>query len=115
MAAKMSNRDRIAQKAAEAAATAKEKSEAAKSSERAVAAPRKSAAAKGSGGKSRAKSTARGSGRIKIVWRVCNPAGVEVKSFPYAQEAEARAEAERMTTELGRTHFVRRDEVPLSS
>jgi|KBSSwiStaDraftv2_1062776.scaffolds.fasta_scaffold740166_1 hypothetical protein len=109
MAGKLSNRDRIAQKAAEAAATAQEKQE--KADKKAKSTPR---AAPRKAGKGSAK-TARSPGRIKIVWRVCNPAGVEVKSFPYAQEAEARAEAERMTTQLGRTHFVRRDEVPLSS
>ena len=110
MAGKMSNRDRIAQKAAEAAATAQEKADKSAKSARGA----KASGGKASGGKRSAK-TARSPGRIKIVWRVCNPAGVEVKSFPYAQEAEARAEAERMTAELGRTHFVRRDEVPLGS
>ncbi|MBK8097603.1 MAG: hypothetical protein IPK26_10870 [Planctomycetes bacterium] len=53
-------------------------------------------------------------GRVKIVWQVCDPGGKEVKSFPYAQEQEARAEAAALTTSTGKTHFVGKAEVPFS-
>jgi hypothetical protein len=53
-------------------------------------------------------------GRVRIVWQVCDPSGKEVKSFPYAQEKEARAEADALTASSGRTHFVGKAEVPFS-
>jgi hypothetical protein len=54
-----------------------------------------------------------GPARIKIVWAVCDQSGVQVKTYPYAEEAEAIAEARRRTESTGRTHFVNRAEVAL--
>jgi len=53
-------------------------------------------------------------GRVRIVWLVCSPSGAELKSYPYAQQTEARAEAEQLTASTGKTHFVRQGEVPLT-
>lgn len=100
MPGKMSNKDRIAQKALEAEVGRKEK------------AVKKTAAPKAAGGtvrKSRAKAAP---ARIKIVWAVCDQSGAQVQLFPYAQEQEAKAEAQARTTSSGKTHFVTRAEVP---
>lgn len=99
MAGRMSNRDRIAHLRAEAEAAAREKA-AAKAAKAAQPAARK-AARKG----------APAPGRVRIVWAVCDPAGKELQQFPYAQEQEARAEAQRLTTASGRTHFVKQTDV----
>jgi len=98
MAGKMSNRDRIAHMAAEAQATRREKAAA-----KAGSAPRKPAA------KSRAKQPP---ARVKIVWAVCDQSGSQVKTYPYAQESEANADARQRTETTGKTHFVNRAEVP---
>lgn len=104
MAGRMSNRDRIEHLRAEADATAKEKA-AAKAAKAALPpAPRKSS--------SKAASPARG--RVRIVWNVCDPSGKEVKQFPYAQEQEARTEAEQQTAATGRMYFVMKAEVPFA-
>ncbi|MBL9076774.1 MAG: hypothetical protein JNL08_04675 [Planctomycetes bacterium] len=95
----MSNRDRIAHLRAEAEAAAKEKA-AAKAAKAAQPAARK---AKGK--------TAPAPARVRIVWAVCDHAGKEVQQFPYAQEQEARAEAQRLTAASGRTHFVKQTDV----
>ena len=101
MAGRMSNRDRIAHLRAEAEATAKEKA-AAKAAKAALPkAPRKSSG----------KKAAAPPGRVRIVWSVCDPTGKEVKQFPYAQEQEARAEAQQLTTATGKTHFVKQSDV----
>ena len=102
MAGRMSNRDRIAHAALEAAATSKDKAKA-ESLRKASPTKRKTA--------SRAKKTTP-VGRTRIVWAVCSPSGATVETYPYPKEAEARAEAERLTEEKGRPHFVKRDEVP---
>lgn len=102
MPGKMSNRDRIARMAAEAEAAGKEKQ--ADRQARAESASRSGAA------KSRAK---RPPARVKIVWAVCDQTGSQVKSYPYAEEAAALADAQQRTTATGRTHFVTRAEVPL--
>ena len=98
MADRMSNRNRIAQKQAEAAAAGKEK-EAAKSEPKA--------------GKPAAKARAKKApARIKIVWAVCEPSGSHAKYYPYAQENEAIADAKQRTESTGKTHFVTKAEVP---
>jgi len=103
MAGRMSNRDRIEHLRAEAEAAAKEKA-AAKAAKAALPpAPRKS---------STKAAKAQPRGRVRIVWNVCDPSGKEVKQFPYAQEQDARTEAEQQTTATGRTHFVMKAEVP---
>ena len=52
-------------------------------------------------------------GRIKVVWLVCDHSGSPVETYPYAQEQAARGDAERRTQESGKPHFVTRGEVPL--
>lgn len=104
MAGRMSNRDRIEHLRAEADAAAKEK-EAAKAAKAAEPkAPRKSSSGK--------KKAAAPTGRVRIVWLVCDSSGREVKRFPYAQEQEARAEAQQLTTSTGKTHFAKQADVP---
>lgn len=102
MAGRMSNRDRIQHPRAEADAAAKEKAAA-----KAAKAAEPAAARKSSSKKKTAPTT-----RVRIVWSVCDPSGKEVQQFPYAQEQEARAEAQRRCTETGRTHFVKQADVP---
>jgi hypothetical protein len=99
MAGRMSNRDRIAQRAEEAEAARKEKETKAAKKE---ATPRKKATPK----------VAAPPGRTKIVWAVCDHSGAQVKTFPYREEAAARAEAEKLTAESGKAHWVARAEVP---
>lgn len=100
MPGRMSNRDRIAHLRAEADAAAKEKDakKAAKAAE-----PKKAR-------KSPAKKAAP-SGKVRIVWAVCDQSGKVVQQFPYPQEKEARAEAEQRATATGRTHFVKQTDV----
>jgi hypothetical protein len=106
MAGRMSNRDRIAQKQAEAAAASKAKA-AAKAGPEAAESPAKSPA------KSPTRSTAKKAPpRMKIVWVVCESSGNHVMHYPYAQENEAIAEAKQRTEQTGKTHFVTRAEVP---
>lgn len=105
MAGRMSSRDRLANLQAEAAAKQKEK-DAAK-----VARDAAKASAPAKKGKAPAKATP---GRVRIVWHVCDPSGAPVQTFPYAQEAEAQAEAKRRTAEAGKTHFVTKAEEPLA-
>lgn len=101
MAGRMSNRDRIAQRAAEAEVARKEKE--AKAAQRKV---------RSSTTTSRAKSPAPPE-RTRFAWAVCDQSGAKVRVFPYREEAAARAEAERLSEESGKTHFVARTEVPL--
>lgn len=102
MTGRMSNRDRIAHAALEAEAERKAREKAA--AERAANPPKRAKAPK-------AKAT-KPVGRTRIVWAVCDPSGSTIDTFPYPKEAEARAEAERLTAEKGRPHFVKRGEVP---
>ncbi len=97
----MSNRERIERLRAEADATAREKAEA---KEKKAAAPRKKSAS--------AAAAEKPVSRVRFVWSLRGPTGAEVKRFPYAQEAEARAEAEQLTASTGRTHFVTKAEEP---
>lgn len=106
MTGRMSNRDRIAHAALEADAARKEKE---KGKDKDPADGKKAAPKKRSSAK-----TPKAPARMRIVWAVCGPTGATQQTFPYAQEAEARAEAERLTTESGRTHFVKRAEEPFS-
>ena len=104
MSGRMSNRDRIQHLRAEADAAAKEKEAARAAKAAQPKAPRKASS----------KAAAPTRGRVRIVWNVCDPSGREVKSFPYAQEQEARAEAAQMSASTGRTHFVMKAEVPFA-
>lgn len=103
MAGRMSNRDRIARLRAEADAAAKEKAEA-----KAAKAAQSPAAGKAASKSGKAQAS---KGRVRIVWKVCDSSGKEVQQFPYAQEQEARTEAEKRTASSGRTHFVTQGEV----
>lgn len=47
---------------------------------------------------------------VRFVWSVRNQRGEEVVFYSYAQEAEARAEAERLADETERAHFVTKAE-----
>lgn len=99
MAGRMSNRDRIARMAAEAEVARQEQ-----------AAKKVPAASKpASRSKARAKAAP---ARVRIVWAVCEPSGAQVKTYPYAQEEAAQADARERTTATGRTHFVTKAEVP---
>ena len=98
MAGRPSNRDRIARAALEAEAAAKEKSSAKKAS------PTGSPAKKASGKKP--------AGRTRVVWLLCDQAGRSVKSYLYPEEQQARTDAEKLTAETGKPHFVSRGEEP---
>ena len=97
MAGRPSNRERIARAAAEAEATAKLKAAATKTS---------------ATGSSPKRASAKTTGRIRIVWIVCDQTGSPVDTFDYPKEQEARAKAESLTGEKGKPHFVKRGEVP---
>lgn len=100
MARRMSSRERMEHMRAEADAAAKEKEENRKRSAANPAPKSKRAAA------------AQPAGKVRFVWSVRNQRGDEVKFYPYPQEAEAHAEAERLTEENDRAHFVTKAEKP---
>lgn len=100
MAGRMSNRDRIARAAAEAEAARKERGSEPKEAAAKKAAPKKAAAKKAA------------PARTRIVWALCDHSGSTVQTFPYAQEQQARAEAERRSSEAGKPFFVKQSEVP---
>jgi hypothetical protein len=117
----MSNRDRIARMAAEKAAEKKEK-EAAKKTRSATSkktatkktATKKTATKKTATKASSAKAAAaKPAGGLKLVWAVCDNTGATVKTYPYPERKNADAEAARLTTSKGKTHFVKNDKVPM--
>jgi hypothetical protein len=91
----MSNRERIARAAEEAAIAAKEK----------AAKP----VAKKKSGSRRPSPTA----RMKVIWEVCDGTGKAVKSFPYPDKAQAEAEVEARSKSTGRSHILRPTKVPM--
>lgn len=93
-----SNKERIAQAAAEAAARAKDKAD--------------KQAAKRSAPTARAKKTA-ASVRMKVVWNVVGGTGTALKTFGYAEKAEADADAAARTRSTGRHHSVQAAKVPM--
>jgi hypothetical protein len=97
MSGKMSNKDRIARAAEEAAAARKEK------------AAKSDAPGASRGAKARNKHRP---ARIKITWVVCDQTGKQVQAYPYAEEEAARADAQQRTVATGKSHFVTRAEVP---
>ena len=105
MPGRMSNKDRIAKMAAEKAAEKKEKAAKKKATAKKKTATKKKTTKKASATKS--------AGRMKVVWVVCDQAGGPVKTFPFPEEKQARAEADRLTSDKGKTHFVKRDKVPM--
>jgi hypothetical protein len=96
MARHASNSERIAKKAAEAAATAKEKAE---KKAAAAAKPKRTPKAR----------EPKPPVRMKIVWSVGEPGSANQKIFAYPDRAAADAEAARM----GRNSFVRALKVPM--
>ena len=88
MAGRLSNRERIARAALEAEAAAKQKAS------------------------SRKASSKKFTGRTRVVWLLCDPSGRSVRTYLYPEEQKARADAEKLTAETGKTHFVSRGEVP---
>lgn len=104
MARRMSNRDRIDQMRAEADAAQKERD--AKREARAANPSTRSAP------KTRERAAPAPSGKVRLVWSVRNQRGDEVAFYAYPQQAEARAEAERLTEETERAHFVTQAEKP---
>jgi hypothetical protein len=90
----MSNSERIQRRAAEAAATAREKEES-----------RKTAPARRASTPRAPKAPT----RMKIVWAVGEPGSPAVKVFAYPEKAAADAEAAR----LGRGHIVKAVKVPM--
>lgn len=50
--------------------------------------------------------------RLKVVWGVFNNSNVQVATYPFTQEAEARAHADRLTNDKKVTHFVQKVKVP---
>lgn len=103
MAGRMSNRERIERLRAEADAAAKEK--AAAKAAKAVG-PAKPGPASG-------RHKAAPGGRVRIVWAVCDPSGNIVEQFPYAQEQQARVQAQQRSATTGRTYFVKQADVPV--
>jgi hypothetical protein len=99
MASRMSNRDRIQQKAAEAEAEAKLKDE-------------KKAKKKTARKTTRKKKAAAAVERQKVVWKVFNANFKEVACFPYSEKAKAEAEATALSKKLDKSHFVNAVKVP---
>ena len=121
MAKRMSNKERIQRKGAEAAAAALEK---AKKKDRpvdakpATAKAAKPAGAKSAGGSGSSRKSASAPAmaqRLKLVWKVFNASGKEVAVFAYPERAEADAMAEKLSTKSGQPHFVNGVKVPLES
>lgn len=107
MAKRMSNRDRIAKMAAEKAA--EKKSKVAKKAK-----AKKAKAKKKPVRKTKAKAgAARSSGRMRLVWVVCDHTGNGVKSFDYPERDKADAEAAKRTESKGKPHFVKSEKVPM--
>lgn len=50
--------------------------------------------------------------RMKVVWGVFNNSNQQLATYPYPQESDARAHAERLTTEKKTNHFVQKVKVP---
>jgi hypothetical protein len=101
----MSNKDRIAKKAAEAAAEEKEKVTKKKVAKKAKKKTTRKKAAK--------KATTKSAGRLKLVWVVCDHSGSGVKTFEFNEEKVARKEAKRLTEDKGKTHFVKKEKIPM--
>jgi hypothetical protein len=51
--------------------------------------------------------------RMKIVWGVFNNSNSQVETYPFSQEREARAHAEKLSTDKKQTHFVQKVKKPL--
>ncbi len=110
MARSASNRDRIQKLALEAELTAKEKSEKPKKKKKKTTKKSSTTAAK-----TRAPSKARAAagGRVKLVWKVFDPAHKEIATFPYPQKEAAEAKASQRSDSTGKVFVVRGVKVPM--
>jgi len=104
MPGRMSNKDRIAKLAAEADATKKAKATKKKAAKKKKVAKKKTV---------RKKAAKKAAGRLKLVWVVCDHSGSGVKTFAFNEQKVAEKEAKRLTEDKGKTHFVKKDKVPL--
>jgi hypothetical protein len=95
MVKRMSNKERIQQKAEEAAAGIKEKTE--KKEKKTT---------------SRKKAT-KAADRQKIVWKVFNDSFKEVDCFPYQEKVKAYSRAEELTRTKNKNYFVNEVSVPM--
>ncbi len=95
MVKKMSKKEKIQQKAEEAAAGIKEKKE-----------------KKGKKTTSSKKAT-KATGRQKIVWKVFNDSFKEVDCFPYQEKVKAYSRADELTRTKNKNYFVNEVCVPM--
>ena len=95
MAKAPSNRERIEKLALEAELSAKEKS------------GKKSAPATAGRKRAPSKTPASAGERMKLVWKVFDPAHKEVATFPYPQKALAEAKASQRSDATGKPFVVR--------
>jgi hypothetical protein len=51
--------------------------------------------------------------RLKVVWGVFNNSNQQIATYPYPQEDEARAHAEKLIADKKTNHFVQRVKVPM--
>lgn len=106
MAKRMSNSDRIRQKAAEAAAAEKEKTEKKKKT-----ATKKKAAKKKK--TTTRKKVTKAAKRLKIVWSVFDESYNEVASFPYPDKNKAETKAKELAKKKDKKFLVRAVRVPM--
>ena len=101
---RMSNNERLERMAAEKAAGARERKEKAEKRKSVAAARPK---------RSTSRSAAAPSGRLRVVWAVCNHMGDQVKAFPYPEKQQAEAEAARLCEQKGKGHYVEPRKIPM--
>lgn len=104
MAQRMSNRERIQRKAAEASIAAEEK---------AVKKEKRAASKKTSASKKKASSKSSKEVRMRAAWGVFDNSYRMVSSFPYTAKEEAEAEAVKLTKQKDSTHFVKMSKTPM--
>ncbi len=104
MVKKMSNKEKVQQKAEEAAAGIKEKAEKKKKKENKTT-PRKKAAPR--------KKATKAPDRKKIVWKVFNDSFKEVDCFPYLEKEKAYLRATELTRTKNKNYFVNEVCVPM--
>lgn len=112
---RMSSRERLERKAAEAEISAKEKSGKSEKSSEKSERPEKKALSPTKSTKSRStskKGSLTAAVRQKVVWKVFNAAFKEVAIFPHPNKAEADAMAVKLTSESGQSHFVNSVKIP---
>jgi pyruvate-formate lyase len=101
MVKKMSNKEKIQQKAEEAAAGIKEKTE------------KKVKKVKKEKKTTPSKKAAKATGRQKIVWKVFNDSFKEVDCFPYQEKDKAYLRAAELTRTKNKNYFVNEVCVPM--